>query len=47
VPTLDTLSDAQCAQFAVIRSISVQTGDDGSGGRGLGSLPARFTDSAF
>ena len=47
VPTLDTLNDAQFAQFAGIRSVAVKTGDYGSGGRGFESLPARFTDSAF
>ena len=47
VPTLDTLNDALFAQFAEIRSVAVETGDYGSGGRGFESLPARFADSAF
>ena len=47
VPTLDTLNDAQFAQFACIRSVAVARCDYGSGGRGFESLPARFTDSAF
>ena len=47
VPTLDTLNDAQFAQFACIRPVAVKTGDYGSGGRGFESLPARFSDSAF
>ena len=46
-PTVHTLNDVLFAQFAGIRSISVGTGDYGSGGRGFESLPARFTDSAF
>ena len=46
VPTLDTLNDAQFAQFAKIRSISVTMGDYESGGRGFESLPARFSRTA-
>jgi len=41
VPTLDTLNDAQFAQFAGIRWVREETCDYGSGGRGFESLPAR------
>jgi hypothetical protein len=46
MPTGHTLSEAQRAQFAVIRSVAVEPGDHGSGGRGFESLPARSTRTA-
>jgi hypothetical protein len=46
MPTVDTLNTARCVQFARIRSVAVEPGDYGSGGRGFESLPARNTDPA-
>jgi hypothetical protein len=40
-PTVHTLNDAQFAQFAPVRSVTVGTCDYGSGGRGFESLPER------
>ncbi|TVR18734.1 MAG: hypothetical protein EA387_14245 [Nitriliruptor sp.] len=47
MPTIHTLNDALLAQFAEIRSVRVKPCDDGSGGWGFESLPARRPSSVF
>jgi hypothetical protein len=47
MPTAHIPNDALFAQFACIRSLVAKTCDDGSGGRGFESLPARKPNSAL